>query len=125
MTAAQKAGVREAMGSLGARVLTHGDCLGADAEAHAIAVELGVRVRIRPANVAGMRAYCSGGEVVAGPEAPLVRNRRIVDDGEVLIAAPGMMQEQRRSGVWATIRYAMKQDRRIVIVWPDGQVERR
>ena len=36
------------------------------------------------------------------------RNRKIVADGELLLAAPGMMKEQRRSGVWATIRHAIR-----------------
>src|SRR6185295_3683952 len=52
---------------------------------------------------------------------PLDRNHDIVDETQMLIAAPKGPEEQ-RSGTWATVRYARKLGRRIVIVWPDGEV---
>ena len=39
-----------------------------------------------------------------------------------LIAAPGGFVEERRSGTWATIRYARQAGRRIWVVKPDGSV---
>ena len=125
MTPAQ----REAFAGLLARLeiaeLTHGDCLGADAEAHALAREAAIPIRIRPCDIVAMRAFCEGGEVVAPAKKPLARNRDIVDDGELLIATPGMMREQQRSGVWATIRYALRLGRPVYVIWPDGRVEPR
>lgn len=125
MTEAQRATTRRLLEELAVTSLTHGDCVGADAEVHAMALELGVRLRLRPANLEQARARCQGGELVAAPEAPLARNRKIVADGELLLAAPGMMKEQRRSGVWATIRHAIRRERPVYIIWPDGQLERR
>ena len=37
---------------------------------------------------------------------PLARNRAIVAASDILIAAPESDTEQRRSGTWATVRYA-------------------
>ena len=51
----------------------------------------------------------------------LVRNHDIVDQAEILIACP-KGKEIRRSGTWATIRYANNQRKPVTIVWPDGSV---
>lgn len=125
MTDAQAVTFRRVLEELGADELTHGGCVGADAEAHAAALALGMRVRLRPCDLEDARAFCRGGELVAAPDKPLKRNREIVDDGECLLAIPGMMREQRRSGVWATIRYALKRGREVLVIWPDGSLERR
>lgn len=53
----------------------------------------------------------------------LVRNRRIVSLVEVLIGFPHLSVEERRSGTWATIRWAWLSDVPHVIVWPDGEAE--
>lgn len=52
----------------------------------------------------------------------LTRNRNIVDACEVLLACPKGNGEERRSGTWATIRYARKVGRPVVIVWPNGEL---
>ena len=125
MTPAQRATFVRLLGELDIGELTHGDCVGADVDAHTMALEAGIRVRLRPCTIRDMRAFCEGGEVVAKPGKPLARNRKIVDDGEVLIATPGMMHEQKRSGVWATIRYALQVGREVHVIWPDGTLETR
>ena len=61
---------------------------------------------------------------VRDPLPYLERNRAIVDACDILIACPKGMQEEQRSGTWATVRYARRRDRPIVIVWPDGTVTR-
>jgi hypothetical protein len=108
--------------NLKATELVHGDCIGADAQAHNIALELGLVVKKRPCTLRYKRAFTAGGEVVAPPEAPLDRNHKIVDDGKVLLATPQSYQEERRSGTWATIRYARKLDRLVYLIGPDGGV---
>ncbi len=123
MTDAQRSAFGALLASLEVTVLTHGDCVGADAQAHELALAAGARARLRPCDLKDSRAFCAGGELIAAPARPLARNRKIVDDGALLIATPGMMKEQRRSGVWATIRYARKRGRRILIIWPDGRVD--
>lgn len=86
----------------------HGDCIGADAEFHRLAIRRGLEVIKHPASgIGNQRAYCLEGiELKAKP--PLIRNHDIVDSVDVMIAAPGEDHEILRSGTWATIRYARK-----------------
>lgn len=85
----------------------HGDCIGADAEAHDIAVEeLGVeRIWIHPGNNPRKRAYKDSPHISA-PAGNLDRNRWIVTRTDVLIGAPSTREEVLRSGTWMTIREA-------------------
>ena len=50
----------------------------------------------------------------------LVRNHNIVDSTDMLIGCPKEMQEQLRSGTLATIRYAKKKNKKIIIIFPNG-----
>jgi hypothetical protein len=101
----------------------HGDCVGADADFDAICKRRGIAVKIRPASIAGMRAGCDS-EAIAEPRPPLVRNREIVADSELLIACPRTREEVLRSGVWATIRAMRRRGGPIYLVAPDGAVAR-
>jgi len=49
-----------------------------------------------------------------------VRNHKMVDSAGVLLATPKEDHEVLRSGTWATIRYAYKKNKQVVLVWPDG-----
>lgn len=96
----------------------HGDCIGADAEAHAIAREVGCSpIVIHPTYLERWRAYCSG-DLVMEPQSPLTRNHIIVYLTDLLIAAPATKKEILRSGTWATIRYARKGKKAVVILEP-------
>ncbi|MEZ4450519.1 MAG: hypothetical protein R3B09_13650 [Nannocystaceae bacterium] len=97
----------------------HGDCVGADADFDAICKRRSIPVKIRPASIPGMRAGCDS-EAIAEPRPPLVRNREIVGDSELLIACPRTREEVLRSGVWATIRAMRRKGGRIYRVAPDG-----
>lgn len=97
----------------------HGDCVGADQQAHGEAMVLGVRTVIHPPVIGAKRAYCPADET-RPPKEYLLRNHDIVDETQVLIATPKEITEQLRSGTWATIRYAKKMNRRVYIVYPDG-----
>lgn len=103
--------------------LHHGDCVGADAEVHAIALaQDGLVVKHPASNVGESRAYCVGGlELPAQP--PLERNHTIVNCTDALIACPRGQTEELRSGTWATVRYARKLGRPVVIIYPDGTIE--
>lgn len=102
----------------------HGDCIGADSEAHEIAVELGFKVAIHPPSSSSKRALRRGDHMFM--RLPyLQRNRAIVDATEMLVATPRQSKEIRRSGTWATIRWALKKGRPVVIIFPDGSVDRR
>ncbi len=106
-----------------AREFHHGGCVGADAEAHELARAEGRWIKIHPCNIKSKRAHCSGANVVAAIRPPLARNHDIVDETDILIAAPRRMIPELRSGTWATVRYAQKTGRRVTILWPDGRVE--
>jgi hypothetical protein len=97
----------------------HGDCIGADADFDAICKRRAIAVKIRPASIAGMRAGCDS-EALAEPRPPLVRNREIVADSELLLACPRTREEVPRSGVWATIRAMRRTGRPLYLVAPDG-----
>lgn len=53
------------------------------------------------------------------PANPLVRNHTMVDLASVVIAAPSSLEEQQRSGTWATIRYARKQKKEVILLNPE------
>ena len=94
----------------------HGDCIGADAQAHEIARRLGYKIVIHPPDDPRKRAWCEGDEWKE--EKPyLVRNENIVLNCTFLIACPKENQEVLRSGTWATIRKAKKRMRRVRTIW--------
>lgn len=97
----------------------HGDCIGADAEVHVMCLDLGIRTVGHPPIVGDKRAFCSF-DFEHPPLPYLERDNEIVQQSEVLFAAPKEAKEQLRSGTWATIRYARKKGLPIFIVRPDG-----
>jgi len=119
LTKCQCEQIAEALGQLAPGEVHHGDCLGADAQFHALVRELlpGTRVVIHPPRVLTKRAFCQGDEERA-PRAYLTRNRAIVRESEMLLAALGEPQEKLRSGTWATIRFARKNSCPVHLVLP-------
>lgn len=106
-----------------ARQFDHGDCTGADADAHAIARQTGYTVHTHPMLGAGEHAAHTDADLRHDPLPPLTRNHVIVDVSTVMIAAPGTLNEQPRgSGTWATIRYAKKVGKPLFIVNLYGEV---
>jgi hypothetical protein len=87
----------------------HGDCEGADAEAHDIVREFlpKVKIVVYPPLSFRHRAMKQG-DVIMEPEGYIKRDYRIVDSTDYLIGAPKTDMEQIRSGSWTTIRYARK-----------------
>lgn len=110
---------------LGPNLVAHGDCIGSDAEFHAICRRhmLPAAIEIFPPLDNRFRSGCfNPGNVLHPAGEYLDRNRAIVDFGQDgLIACPSG-PEERRSGTWSTVRYARKQGKRIFIVWPDGTI---
>jgi hypothetical protein len=114
------------------RELHHGDCLGADTEAHLLCVALQILIHIHPPNVGAYRAYCHflGTDFIEKiwEEKPyLVRNHDIVDNSDYLIACV-KGPEELKSGTWATVRYARAGDFfgdiPVYVIYPDGRVDR-
>lgn len=101
----------------------HGDCIGADMQFHDIIWEqTTAKIEIHPPLFSAKRAWC-GTAVVGSPRllwhppvSYLKRNYAIVDACNGMLAGPYTMEEQLRSGTWATIRYARKQDKRVILL---------
>jgi hypothetical protein len=118
MTAPQLAQIAHLLEEHGATELHHGDCVGADAEVHALAVARGIRVVLHPPKDPKLRAFCLAAES-RPPKGYLVRNADIVRETDLLLAAPSG-PEQPRSGTWATIRRAIELGRPVCVVLPSG-----
>lgn len=103
----------------------HGDCVGADAEAHVLVRALcpNARIVIHPPDVDVKRAWCIGDEILT-PLPYLDRNTAIVNVSDVLIAAPAG-PEHRRSGTWSTIRRSRNANQPHFICWADGTIEKK
>lgn len=125
----------------GRLIFHHGDCVGADAEAHLLALETGWDVVVHPPEDPKERAWCASSDeselanavhegmgygdelaVVELPPRPyLDRNTDIVVESAMLVACPKEVEEQLRSGTWATVRAAERLGRLVVVVLPDGE----
>ncbi len=123
MTLGQKAALQEHLDlNDDIHFLHHGDCIGADAQAHSIALGFGIQMKIHPPKDQKYRAFCSPG-IMAAVRPYLERNHRIVEESDYLIAAPADDHEVLRSGTWTTYRYARRQGKKVLILWPGGNEE--
>lgn len=103
--------------------LHHGMCVGADAQAHLIATLEDCRTHgYPPINQDHARMDLAVDEIEE-PGDFLVWDQWLVDASEILVATPKGMIEELRSGTWATVRYARRRGKPIVMIWPDGTVE--
>ncbi len=95
----------------------HGDCIGADEEAHILVREFlpEVKIVVHPPINPQKRAYCEG-DVVLPKMDYLARNKNIVNATDILLATPKTLEEELRSGTWSTIRYARKLNREVYIL---------
>lgn len=121
MTDAQELMIWECLKRWRPDELQHGDCQGADAQAHALAVREGIRTVAHPPIVELLRAFCAA-DLVLEPQDYLRRDRNIVDASHALLAAPKTATEVGWSGTWYTIRYARRRHKNVVIIGPDGKV---
>jgi len=99
----------------------HGDCKGADLQAHSIAMKLGFKIVIHPPKNSKQRAFCKGHEIRAEKDY-LVRDHDIVNECEHLIVVPKLRKEELRSGTWATYRYCKKLGKDCTIIWPKEEM---
>jgi hypothetical protein len=105
-------------------VFHHGDCIGADEEAHVLVRRHRPRakVHIHPPIKTDYRAGCDY-DRIEPPLGYIPRNHNIVDAVTLrMFATPGEYTEQRRgSGTWATVRYARKRCKDLIMVMPKGE----
>jgi hypothetical protein len=104
--------------------LHHGDCIGADAQVHELAYQLGYTITIHPPLDPVKRAFCHAPKrSILKPLDYMQRNEAIVAAASVLVAAPQLPEAKAfRSGTWATIRRARRKIIPIHICWPDGTI---
>lgn len=123
-TAEQRATLRSLLTSLKIGEVHHGACLGADTDFAVLMDDLvhDHTVHAHPSNLSGMTSThaLSLADAIHDPMPPLERNRDIVNASDLLIACPQGKEEELRSGTWATIRYARRMGKQIIIIHPDG-----
>jgi hypothetical protein len=92
---------------LGCTEFHHGDCKGADEDAHNIIRRIfpHIKIVVHPPKSTYLRAYCVGDETRKQYEY-LVRDRNIVDETDYLIGTPLTDTPQFKSGTWYTIHYS-------------------
>lgn len=95
----------------------HGDCIGADAEFHQMAIERNILTVIHPPDNSRNRAFCLGDKIL-GQLPYLVRNKAIVLATDLLVALPSTSTETVRSGTWSTVRYARNHKKPVHIILP-------
>ena len=101
----------------------HGDCVGADEQALKLVIDaVGPWTVSHPPTDPKMRANTRNAQE-RQPKPYLARNDDIVDETDHLIACPGKLHEEGRSGTWATIRHARRTGKPITIIWRDGSVK--
>ena len=104
----------------------HGDCIGADSDAHDIvrALSKKIKIIIHPPKKEGLRAFKKGDET-RQPLGYYERDRNIVKNANMVIAAvkekdvsvPG------NGGTWYTINYALSHYMPVKIILPNGEVK--
>lgn len=112
--------------------LHHGACQGADATAHTIALENGVRIHVwPPTNLRLCATECLVPDplVTVHPRMPyLNRDREIVAATTGLIAVPKQNRQpppEEWGGTWYTVDYAERMNKPVTIVYPSGELEQR
>lgn len=120
-TLKQNTALRMLLNSMHVTEFHHGNCIGADAEAHWMMAGR-AEVHVHPSNIPEKQAECVGYKTYP-PKPPLTRNRDIVNATDTVIACPKGEDEELRSGTWATVRYARSKDKRIILVLPNGSVK--
>lgn len=116
--------LRVLLGVLSIEEFHHGDCVGADAQAHDLVREQcpGVKIVVHPPVVPKFRARMIG-DLEMPEKAYLDRNRDIIKECDLLIGTPNEYEEKARSGTWYTIREGIRRKKRVIVIWPDGQME--
>lgn len=102
----------------------HGDCIGADRDFNKICRTLNIKTEAYPGTDhygrSPKRAYCRV-NLCHPPKPYLVRNSLIVGRSNAMIATPGEVEEQLRSGTWSTIRTARRNPNTyLYVILPDG-----
>ena len=96
----------------------HGDCVGADTEAHRLAEKIGYCIIIHPPLDRKMQAYNTA-RYHRHPMPYKARNRAIVLACDLLIACP--KDDSEKGGTWNTINWARMYSRSHIIIHSRGE----
>ena len=99
----------------------HGDCVGVDVEAAAVARSMGMRTISHPPVDESLRAHHNS-TVILEQKTHFARNRDIVDDVDILFVIPWEDEWQSRGGTWYTHDYAEKKGVETITLWPSEEV---
>ena len=132
MTMPQKMEMANQLIGLKPEKFIHGDCIGADQQAHSIVDGAVCEIIIRPGRLpAGnniKQANCASFPsisrvILLDPEDLLDRNLGIVKYSDAMIITPREMTEQNSGGTWMTYRMAINARKPIFLILPDGTTE--
>jgi hypothetical protein len=70
-----------------------------------------------------LRANKNGDEIRTAKKY-MIRNHNIVNETDIIVAFSPTDKEIIRSGTWATIRYAHKKNKKVIIIFPNGNVSK-
>ena len=98
----------------------HGDCVGADAEAHNLATLEDIFTVSHPPEDDKLRAFTKA-DLIHTPEGYHARNKNIVHVTDLMIATPRVARGE-AGGTWYTVKYAVSVSRPTFIISPDGSV---
>lgn len=104
--------------TLNATELHHGDCIGVDVEVADVAHRLGIKIVCHPPVKTDLRGYYEHVDYEYPPLSYFARNRKIVDETNILLVVPYQSEWQSSGGTWYTHDYAKKQNKPIKIFWP-------
>lgn len=122
MTDVQKSTVENVIDWFRPQELHHGDCIGSDAEVHAIARKHEYIWLVgHPPTDDSRRAFCEFDQIRL-PQEFKARDKRIVIESNILVATPKKPFEVLRSGTWTTIRYGFEAKIPVLVVRPNGSV---
>lgn len=98
--------------------LHHGDCVGVDVEVAEIAKKLGFKIVCHPPIKEELRGYFESDETRI-PLSYFARNRKIVEETDVLLVVPYQTSHQNNGGTWYTHDYAKKINKPLLVIYPD------
>lgn len=110
--------LRSVLAELQGTEFHHGDCVGVDAQAAAVAQELGYQIVCHPPESYDFRAYFPS-DIMKAPAGYLERDRAIVNACDVLLVLPLQMEWQPKGGTWYTYDYAKHRNKPFSIIWPE------